>query len=207
MPGIPEITPYSMPVSSQLPANVAHWKIDSRRSVLLIHDMQKYFVRRFPEHPRITLLENTALICKRARNLGVPILFTGQTGDMTENQRGLLKDFWGNGMKADPSDRQIVEELKPAQEDWLFTKWRYSAFHKSDLLQRMRDENRDQLIICGVYAHVGVLMTAVDAFSNDIETFIVADAIADFSQDRHFMALDYAARCCAVVMLAQKVMI
>ncbi|MDP5727256.1 isochorismatase family protein, partial [Pseudomonas aeruginosa] len=39
---------------------------------------------------------------------------------------------------ASPADREVVEELAPGPDDWLLTKWRYSAFFHSDLLQRMR---------------------------------------------------------------------
>ncbi|MCM1999318.1 phenazine biosynthesis protein PhzD, partial [Pseudomonas aeruginosa] len=83
----------------------------------------------------------------------------------------------------------VVEELAPGPDDWLLTKWRYSAFFHSDLLQRMRAAGRDQLVLCGVYAHVGVLISTVDAYSNDIQPFLVADAIADFSEAHHRMAL------------------
>ena len=37
---------------------------------------------------------------------------------MTDEQRGLLKDFWGPGMRAEPGDRQVVAELAPAASDW-----------------------------------------------------------------------------------------
>jgi isochorismate hydrolase len=206
MSGIPEIEAYPMPMLSQLPVNVANWKIDPQRAVLLVHDMQRFFVRRIPsENPRSLLLRNSALIRQYCINLGMPIAYTTQPGGMTDSERGLLKDFWGTGMKVDPIDREIVEELLPCPQDWLFTKWRYSAFHQSDLLQRMRETGHDQLIICGVYAHIGVLITAVEAFSNDIKVFLVADAIADFSQAHHLMALNYAARCCAVTLLTNKV--
>jgi trans-2,3-dihydro-3-hydroxyanthranilic acid synthase len=60
-------------------------------------------------------------------------------------------------------------------------------------------------VVCGVYAHVGILMTAVEAFTNDIEAFLVGDAVADFSPAHHRMALDYAAERCAVVVPAQEV--
>lgn len=84
------------------------------------------------------------------------------------------------------------------------TKWRYSAFHHTDLLTRMRFHQRDQLLVCGVYAHVGVLITAVEAFSHDIETFVIADAVADFTESQHRMALEYAAARCAVVTTAKE---
>jgi isochorismate hydrolase len=206
MPGIPLIQPYAMPAGAQLPANIAGWKIEPRRAVLLVHDMQRYFLRPLPaETPRATLVRNIASMRERCSAAGTRVAFTAQPGGMTPVQRGLLKDFWGPGMQGDALDRSVVEEITPRDGDWILTKWRYSAFFKTDLLQRMRDSSRDQLILCGVYAHIGVLTTAIDAFSNDIETFIVADAVADFSLDRHIMALEYAAQRCAVVLTAQEV--
>ncbi len=122
---------------------------------------------------------------------------------MTDQQRGLLKDFWGPGMRTDTADREVVPELTPAAGDWTFTKWRYSAFFHSDMTQRMRAAGRDQLIVCGVYAHVGVLATALDAFTHNIQPFIVADALGDFSETEHRFTLEYAAPCCGMVVSAE----
>ncbi|WP_084478223.1 isochorismatase family protein [Nocardia jejuensis] len=190
-----------MPTAFELPVNTAQWEADPARAVLLIHDMQRFFLRPFPTdaEPGRTLLANAVSLRERCSSAGIPVCYTAQPGSMTPVQRGLLRDFWGPGMTVSPADREVVDELAPSARDWRLTKWRYSAFHKSDLLERMRAAGRDQLVICGVYAHVGVLITACDAFSFDIQPFLAADAIADFSLDEHRLALDYAARRCAMV--------
>jgi isochorismate hydrolase len=204
--GIPPISPYPLPSGGELPDNVAGWTVEPDRAVLLIHDMQRYFVRPFPDQIAIPLVSNIAALLDRCRAQDVPVAYTAQPGGMTDEQRGLLKDFWGQGMRVDPIDREVVEPLAPRPADRVFTKWRYSAFFSSDLLASMRALGRDQLILCGVYAHVGVLMSAVDAFTNDIQPFFVADATADFSAEYHRLALDYAAQRCAVVCTSKEVL-
>ncbi|MGW2488553.1 isochorismatase family protein [Streptomyces sp. NPDC001606] len=206
MPGIPPIAPYPMPTSGELPARIPRWTVDPARAVLLVHDMQRYFLRPLPDPLRAELVRNAAALRDHCARAGMPVAYTAQPGGMTPEERGLLNDFWGPGMQVSPADREIVEPLAPAGGDWVFTKWRYSAFFKSDLLQRMRGAGRDQLIVCGVYAHVGVLMSAVEAYTHDIETFLVADAVADFSAADHRMALEYAARTCAVVTTTKEVL-
>jgi isochorismate hydrolase len=197
--GMPPIESYPLPAAHELPANTARWCVDPGRAALLVHDMQRYFLRPIPQPLRGELIGNAARLRDACAAAGMPVAYTAQPGSMTEQQRGLLKDFWGPGMTATEEDRRIVDPLEPAPEDWRLTKWRYSAFHHSDLLQRLREAGRDQLVVCGVYAHVGVLASAVEAFSNDIETFLVADAVADFAQSYHRAALGYAAERCAVV--------
>jgi isochorismate hydrolase len=204
--GIPGIEPYPLPTSADLPKNVVGWAVEPRRAALLIHDMQQYFLRPFPEVMTGQLVRNTVLVRDRCRELGMPVAYTTQPGRMTARQRGLLADFWGAGMESVPSDRDVPEPLAPGQQDGVFTKWRYSGFFGTGLLAWLRRHEVDQLLICGVYAHVGVLMSAVDAFSNDIQPFVVADAIADFSAEDHQLALEYAARNCAVVATAEDVL-
>ena len=205
MPGIPSIEPYPIPPMADLPRSTARWTPDPARAVLLIHDMQRFFLKPFPRSVRDELVRNIASMRERAAALGVPVGYTAQPGDMSDEERGLLKDFWGPGMRRAPADRLVVDELAPAPGDWMFTKLRYSAFFRSGLLDRIRESGRDQLIVCGVYAHVGVLMTAVDAFTHDLQTFLVADAVADFTAAYHQMAVDYAAERCAVVLTAKEV--
>ncbi len=206
MAEIPRIPSYPMPTRATLPANVAQWTVDPERAVFLVHDMQSFFLKPLASPLRNELVHNVALLRKQCDVLDVPVAYTAQPGRMTDQQRGLLKDFWGPGMSTEPNERAVVPELAPAASDWSLTKWRYSAFHNSDLLARMRSAGRDQLILSGVYAHVGVLTTALDAFSHDIQPFLVADAVGDFTEADHHHTLAYAALCCAMVVLTEDVL-
>lgn len=195
---IPAIPAYPLPSESELPANTAPWAVEADRAVLLIHDMQRYFVAPFAEPLAGTLTQNVGALRDAFEAAGAPVTYTAQPGDMTPGQRGLLKDFWGRGMSADAGDRAVLDAISPRPHDVVHTKWRPSAFFRTTLLEQLRLAGRDQLVICGVYAHVGILMSAHEAFSNDIETFVVADAVADFSAEHHWMALEYASARCAV---------
>lgn len=205
MAGIPPIAPYPLPTSATLPQNMARWTLQPQRAVLLVHDMQGFFVRALPEPLRTDLVHNARRLRTRCAAIGVPVAYTAQPGRMTDQDRGLLRDFWGPGMQTKPADREMVPELTPARDDWVFTKWRYSAFFRSDLQTRMVAAGRDQLILCGVYAHVGILATALEAFTNDIQAFLVADALGDFSEADQRLALRYVAQRCGMVITAAEV--
>ena len=202
---IPAIKPYAMPTTAR---SVAPWTPDPRRAALLIHDMQRYFVDRFPagQPPVVELLANVAALRDAAHAAGIPVVYTAQPGVQGRPERGLLLDLWGPGMRADPAERGIVPALAPRPGDTVLTKSRYSAFHRTDLAGVLARAGRDQLVVCGVYAHLGCLLTACDAFSRDIEVFLVSDAVADFDAARHAMALEYAARSCAVTMSARRLL-
>lgn len=207
MTGIPAIDAYQLPRPGDLPANTANWTMSPQRTVLLVHDMQRYFLRPFPPVVRDGIVANIAMILRHCRTLGVPVAYTAQPGGMSEEDRGLLKDFWGPGMDPAPADRAVVDELAPDPDDLVLTKWRYSAFFRSQLLSWLRDHRRDQIIVCGVYAHVGVLATALEAFTNDIQPFLVADAVGDFSPQHHELALRYAAARCAMVVTTEEMLL
>ncbi|GAB4210741.1 MAG: isochorismatase [Roseiflexaceae bacterium] len=199
---IPAIAPYELPGEAELPQGRVDWQPDPRRALLLIHDMQRYFLRAFTEgaSPLPELLANIGRLRQRCAEQGIPVLYSAQPGGQTPAQRGLLQDFWGPGVPCGAEQEQIIEALAPGHGDLVLTKWRYSAFQRTDLLAILRRHGRDQLIISGVYAHIGCLLTAAEAFMSDVQPFLVADAVADFSPEHHHMALNYAAQRCARVL-------
>lgn len=205
---IPAISPYAMPKETELPKNKVSWEADPQRAVLLVHDMQQYFIDYYirDASPIPELIANIQAIKKQCASLGIPVVYTAQPGNQKAEDRALLTDFWGPGLKDDQSQTKVIDELAPNSDDVILTKWRYSAFKKSNLLEMMKEQGRDQLIICGVYAHIGCLMTAGEAFMSDIQPFLITDAIADFSKEEHEMAIKYAAQRCAIILPTSKLL-
>lgn len=203
---IPKIASYPMPV--QAGESRVTWQPDAKRAVLLVHDMQDYFLDFYDRSlaPVPALIGHTRQLIDLAHAQSIPVVYTAQLPEQSAADRGLLQDMWGPGLTAQPQRSRIVADLAPQEQDMVLDKWRYSAFQKSRLLSLMREQSRDQLIICGIYAHIGCMMTACEAFMNDIQPFFVADALADFSAQEHDMALRFVAQRCGRTVLTQTLM-
>jgi len=203
--GLPSIPPYEMPGEDELPTSRVEWRVEPRRAALLVHDMQRYFVRAFgQDSPALrTAVANIQALRKRCAEAGIPVFFTAQPGAQDRRDRGLQADVWGPGMGDGPEDVAIIDALAPAPADLVLTKWRYSAFQRTTLEPMLRSRGRDQLIVAGVYAHIGCLLTAADAFMRDIQPFFVADAVADFSREKHDLAVAYIAGHCGAVVTTE----
>ncbi|GGO38177.1 isochorismatase family protein [Streptomyces lasiicapitis] len=200
---LPEIRPYPLPAAAELPAGRVDWRPDPARAALLVHDMQRYFLAPYAGAPVPEATANIARLAEAARERGVPVFYTAQPGRQDPADRGLLTEFWGDGIGAvidtDPQAADIVDALAPAETDTVLVKWRYSAFQRSTFAERLAALGRDQLLITGVYAHIGLQATAVEAFMRDVQPFLLADAVADFSRERHDQACAYVAERCGVV--------
>ncbi len=199
--GLPTIQPYDLPTAAEIPDSRGPWKVETGRAALLIHDMQNYFVRPFVADaaPLAPATANIARLAAHCRQKGVPVFYTAQNGDQDRRDRGLQADIWGPGMGSAEADQAIIAPLAPQKQDFVLVKHRYSAFQRSNLETLMRARGRDQLIVTGIYAHIGCMMTAAEAFQRDIEAFFAADALADFSREKHDLALDWVAGRCGVV--------
>ncbi|EKO3819452.1 isochorismatase family protein [Vibrio harveyi] len=203
---IPSISGYSL--TKVKPENRVNWSVEPHRAVLLIHDMQQYFLNFYDADSELiqTLTRNIQEIKQACIDAGIPVVYTAQPGDQRQEDRALLTDFWGPGLKADDNITRISPALAPTEQDTVYTKWRYSAFQRTPLKSMMDETGRDQLIIVGIYAHIGCLQTAAEAFMTDIKAFMVSDAVADFSASDHDMALNYVAGRCGYVLDKQQLL-
>ncbi len=202
---IPKLNDYALPTVDELPQNKVTWQVEPQRAALLIHDMQQYFLNFWGEDSALIkqVVENIANLRRYCKQQGIPVFYTAQPNQQSDEDRALLNDMWGPGLNKHPEQQAVTAALAPDEDDTVLVKWRYSAFHRSPLQEILQESGRDQLIICGVYAHIGCLTTAIDAFMRNIQPFMVADGLADFSRDEHLMALRYTAgRCGRVVTTA-----
>ncbi|WP_194205406.1 isochorismatase [Superficieibacter sp. 1612_C1] len=192
---IPKLQAYALPTASDMPDNKVNWTVDPARAALLIHDMQDYFISFWGNNcPMMELVvANIAALRQYCKQHNIPVYYTAQPKEQSDEDRALLNDMWGPGLTRSPEQQKIVDALAPDESDTVLVKWRYSAFHRSPLEAQLKATGRNQLIITGVYAHIGCMTTATDAFMRDIQPFMVADALADFSREEHLMALNYVA--------------
>ena len=199
--GLPGIAPYPLPAADDVPAGSVDWRVDPSRAALLVHDLQVYFGRPFSgDRPLGQMLANVARLAAACRQADVPVFYTAQVPHQDPRDRGLQREIWGPGMGADPTDAEILPDVAPRFGDLVLEKWRYSAFQRTNLEPLLLARGRDQIIVTGIYAHIGCMLTAADAFMRDIRPFFVADGTADFSRAHHDMALEYVAgRCGRVV--------
>ncbi|MGW7440026.1 isochorismatase family protein [Streptomyces sp. NPDC054849] len=194
------IDPYRMPTQDVVPRSVAPWSIDPGRAALLIHNMQNHLLHPFPRNapPLVDLIRNIGALRLSAQRLGLPVVFSAVPSAQRPEQLGLAAE-----MESEPTAQDgnvaITGELTPYPGEHVIVNARHNAFLRSHLQRILRTAGRDQLILCGVFAHSGVLLTAADAFMNDIQPFVVADAVADTSAEEHALALRWTAARGAVV--------
>ena len=209
---IPRILPYALDTACSPIENRVNWRINASRSVLLVHDMQNYFVDFYDrsQAPIKSVIKHCQHLIHHCENAGMTTIYTAQPANQTPEDRALLTDFWGPGLSEQPAGQNhakptdIIRELTPSPNALQYTKWRYSAFQRTPLEKWMREHQKNQLIICGVYAHIGILTTCLEGFMRDVQCFVVEDACADFSAEEHTMARKYiAGRCGAVINLEQ----
>jgi bifunctional isochorismate lyase/aryl carrier protein len=205
---IAPIAPYELPAAHSWPACRAPWRFEPARAALLVHDMQAYFLEPFdPAHsPLRPLLQHVRALLGACAEAGVPVIHSAQPGEQSRDERGLLWDLWGPGIVESPAPSRLALTFPPRASELLLHKRRYSAFHGTELAELLAARGRDQLLICGVYAHIGCLATATDGFMRGVQPFVVSDATADFSAEDHAVALRQVARTCGVVLTTAEVL-
>jgi|LakMenEpi03Aug12_release.lakeMendotaPanAssembly.Ray.scaffolds.fasta_scaffold347272_1 bifunctional isochorismate lyase/aryl carrier protein len=195
-----KISPYPLPGGDQLARNKVHWPLRLDECVLVIHDMQNCWLSLFDNAGPV--VANVEALRHAAKALAIPVIYTKAVRPRTLAERALGLDMWGPGLGAThvtEADCAICEALTPAPDDYVIDKPRYSGFFRTELEDVLSLINRNHVILTGVFAHHGVLLTAADAYMRNYKVSMVVDATADYSLADHEKALEYVAEVCGAL--------
>lgn len=193
-------------------------EIDSRKTALVVVDMQRYFVS--PHYPLMQTFEKlvpgvTAGYCERVnslvipninrlqscfRSLQLPLIYTA-IGSCLPNGQDLNR-MWkdldrlslsvvGRRMfpAVDAPSWQIDDSVAPRPGELVLNKTSSGALNSTMLDQTLRNMEVESLVVCGVTTDVCVETTARDAADRGFQVIIAEDACTAFSSDLHRAAL------------------
>ena len=131
-------------------------KLKYDKSVLVIVDVQTKLLNVMHDYP--VLIENLKKLVRGVQTLGVPIILTEQYPV-------------GLGGTADEL-RALLNGIQPIQ------KMAFSCCAEDNFLTELRRHNREQVIVCGIEAHICVYQTCRDLLDRKYEVHLVTDGIA-----------------------------
>jgi len=139
--------------------------LESQRSILLVVDVQKRLAPAIAGSEK--LVDRISTLLKAAGELDVPVLATEQyskgLGHTIEPLAGLLPPG------------SVVEKIH------------FNAALEPGFVDRVRELDRQQIVVTGTEAHVCVLQTTLGLKAAGFDCFLVADAVGSRDPDnRHF---------------------
>ncbi|MEM0232476.1 MAG: isochorismatase family cysteine hydrolase [Candidatus Nezhaarchaeales archaeon] len=156
---------------------------------LLIIDMLNDFVYGSLKLPTAKdIIPNIKRLIDAFRTQKMPVIYVN---DNHVRDVDLELKLWGQHAITGTWGSEVVEELRPQENDFVVSKRRYSGFFATDLDLLLRELNVKSLILTGVATDICVLHTAADAFFRGYEVIVVSDATASLARDRHERALNY----------------
>lgn len=142
--------------------------IERDRSLLLVVDVQERLLPAMAEPDKI--LANCKALLSGGARLGVPVLVSEQ---------------YPKGLGPTVGD---LRALLP--EGALCDKLSFSCTADPELRARIARAGRDQIVICGIEAHVCVLQTALGVQAAGLSPVVVADATGSRKPESKEVALD-----------------
>ena len=141
--------------------------IQQKESCLLLVDVQEKLTPLV--HDSQTLIDNCQWLLRVADKMQVPVIVSEQ---------------YPSGLGA------TIPELLSVLQDYHQTeKIHFSYAADENCLWKIMGLAKEQIIICGIEAHVCVLQTALDLLLHDKQVFVVADAISAVDQYNKEVAL------------------
>jgi nicotinamidase-related amidase len=163
------------------------------RALVLVDLQNDWFADDELARCRDDLLDQANRLVDRARRAGAPVVEvrTVHAEDRSTWALNMLADGEGVAIEGTPgADR--LDGLLPI--DDVVLKTRDSAFHDTDLAQRLRALGVDEIVLAGVSTESCIAATAEDGYANDFRVVLVEDATASVEPELHEATLDRLAK-------------
>jgi nicotinamidase-related amidase len=129
-------------------------------------------------------------LASQARGLGFPVIFTQEMHRADHSDFGIELNFEPPHCLEGTSGADLVAGLEPQPGDVRITgKRRYDAFLGTDLDQVLRLRGVENLLVTGVCTDICVISTVHHARNLDYRCFVLSDAVAGTTRQRHEAAL------------------
>jgi len=176
------------------------------KTALVIVDMQNDFVREGAamEVPdaRKTIGPIQSLI-KMARRYNMPIIYTKfvagpkrtflwEWSPQIPNDNCCIRGFKRSykDVQGELECTDIVEELYPEKQDYVFEKYNYSAFRNSPLKDILLGHHCDALIVVGTVTQLCVGDTVHDAALEHFKALVASDGVSSYSELQQKAAME-----------------
>ncbi len=143
---------------------------NSENSALVIVDIQTKLTSAMPMKVLARLQRNSALLCKAADLLNVPVLASEQypTG-LGELEPEIVKLLPENAIRID--------------------KTCFSCMEHEGFVEALKETGRKQVILIGMEAHICILQTALDLTNQGFSVYVVSDAICSRQRENYETAI------------------
>lgn len=136
----------TLPTAAELTTSKVNWAFERARGAV-----DPRYAGVFPEllgRNSAMMQQVVAKIRSRAycKAHNIPVYYTAQPKEQSDEDRALLNDMWGPGLTRSPEQQRIVAELTPDEADTVLVKRRYSVTsYRSPLEQMLKETGRNQL--------------------------------------------------------------
>ncbi len=140
-------------------ANKVPDRFTPERTVLVVVDIQERF--RDLIHNIDGVLEGSSRLIKFSQTLNIPII---------------VSEHYSRGLGVTVTEiRNLFKPLKPVE------KIHFSCQSDPGFKQALEDTKRDQIILCGIEAHVCIYQTAADLMRDGQQVAVAVDAVSSCS--------------------------
>ena len=178
-------------------------QIPKENTALLVVDMQRAFFDNSDSlgasgidvTPLRAAIPGTIELVKLAREAGVPVIFTRYVYHKGMVDFGPVRGARAqeridtNSLGEGNDEIELIPELEVQPEEIVIDKSRPSSFYGTRLEPVLTGMQIRNLVICGVTTNICVESTARDAAQRDYGTYVVRDAVAEFTKERNDHAL------------------